>query len=140
MADLARQLGYASAGEQIRLRIERMKADDYAVFVAEVSTGQIAGWVGMYIFRSVEMDDCAFISGLIVDEALRSQEIGRVLLGVAEEWARRRDCRAICVSSNVIRNRAHGFYLKNGYRKEKTQIVFLKNLDEGELCAKRSSE
>jgi GNAT superfamily N-acetyltransferase len=138
MADLAAQLGYPSAKEQIRLRIEGMKDDDHAVLVAELPTGQIAGWVGMYIFRSVEIDYCTFISGLIVDETFRSQGVGKKLLNAAEEWARRRDCHVICVSSNVIRSRAHVFYLGSGYRNVKTQITFLKDLDGSGSCVKRS--
>jgi GNAT superfamily N-acetyltransferase len=130
IADLADQLGYPSDGEQIRSRIERMKSHDHAVFVAEVLPGQIAGWVGLHIFHSVELDDCAFISGLIVDESLRSRGIGNALLASAEEWARCRGCETICVSSNVIRNRAHGFYLDNGFREVKTQIMFHKDLNE----------
>jgi GNAT superfamily N-acetyltransferase len=137
MADLSGQLGYPSTEEQIRLRIERMKDDDHAVLVAELSSGQIAGWVGMYIFRSVEMDHCTFISGLIIDETFRSQGIGRGLLKAAEEWARHMGCRAICVSSNVIRSSAHAFYLSNGYRSVKTQTTFLKDLDGAGACAKR---
>jgi GNAT superfamily N-acetyltransferase len=135
MADLAGQLGYPSAEEEIRLRIKRMKDDDHAVFVAELETGQILGWVGMYIFRSVETDHCTFISGLIVDETFRSRGIGKVLLKAAEEWARRRGCHTICVSSNVIRSCAHVFYLGNGFRNVKTQITFLKDLDGTEPCA-----
>jgi ribosomal protein S18 acetylase RimI-like enzyme len=129
ITELAGQLGYPSAEEQIRLRIEGMNNDDHAVFVAELPTGQIAGWVGLYIFRSVEMEHSTFISGLIIDEKLRSRGIGKELLHAAEEWARSRDCHAICVSSNVIRRRAHLFYLGNGYRNVKTQATFRKNLD-----------
>lgn len=129
MANLAGQLGYPSGEDEIQLRIERMNDDDHAVFVAELASGQIAGWIGVFVFCSVEMDPCAFISGLIIDEAFRSRGIGKQLLSAAEEWARPRGCRSICVSSNVIRNRAHVFYLSNGYRNKKTQTMFVKNLD-----------
>jgi GNAT superfamily N-acetyltransferase len=129
IADLAGQLGYPSTKEQIGRRMEGINDDDHAVFVAEVSRGRIAGWVGMYIFRSVEMDHCTFISGLVVDEAFRSQGVGKILLNAAEDWARIRGCNAICVSSNLTRSRAHGFYLGNGYRSVKTQITFLKSLE-----------
>jgi GNAT superfamily N-acetyltransferase len=114
-----------------------MKDDDHAVFVAELPTGRIAGWVGLYVFRSVEMEHSTFISGLIIDETLRSRGIGKDLPHAAEEWARSRGCHAICVSSNVIRSRAHLFYLGNGYRNVKTQATFRKNLDGMEPSAKR---
>lgn len=137
MADLADQLGYPSAVQQIRLRIERMQDEDHSVLVAEVPAGNVAGWIGMHIFRSVELDEFTFITGLIVDEAFRSQEIGKALLDAAEEWARRRGCHSVCVSSNVVRDRAHGFYMRNGYKNVKTQITFLKELQKTEICANR---
>jgi GNAT superfamily N-acetyltransferase len=135
---LAGQLGYPSAEAQIRFRIEAMKGDDHAVFVAELATGQIAGWVGLYILRSVEMEHSTFISGLVVDETHRSRGIGKELLHAAEEWARSRGCQAIYVSSNVIRSRAHLFYLGNGYRNVKTQATFRKKLDGMDPGAERS--
>lgn len=128
MSGLAGQLGYPSSEKQIRLRMERMTDDDHAVFVAEEPGGKLAGWIGLYIFRSVELDPCAFISGLVVDEAFRSHGIGHVLLSAGEDWARDRGCLVICVSSNVTRSRAHGFYVENGYQNRKTQYNFLKNL------------
>jgi GNAT superfamily N-acetyltransferase len=112
MADLAGQLGYPSL-EHLRSRVERMNDDDHAVFVAELTTGQIAGWIGLHIFRSVELNHCAFITGLIVEKGLRSRGSGRVLLEVAEAWAGLRRCEQICVSSNVTRTRTHCFPPRN---------------------------
>jgi GNAT superfamily N-acetyltransferase len=140
MADLAGQLGYPSLEQQLRSRVERMNDDDHGVFVAELTTGQIAGWIGLHIFRSVELNHCAFITGLIVDKGLRSRGIGRVLLEVAEAWAGLRRCEQICVSSNVTRTRAHSFYLENGYEGVKTQITFVKNLAHVKEPQKRAFE
>ena len=57
MADLAGQLGYPSTGRQVRIRLDEMaNSNHYAVYVAELPGGRIAGWIGMYVFRSVEQD------------------------------------------------------------------------------------
>lgn len=128
MADLARQLGYPSTQEQIRIRLSKMGGNDHAIFVAELGNGQIVGWIGVYIFRSIEMDDCTFISGLIVDETARSGGVGKQLLKAAEDWAQHHGCRVVCVSSNVIRTKAHAFYSHNGFIAGKTQTFFFKNL------------
>src|SRR5580693_4245533 len=73
MADLARQLGYECTGEEARKRLSDMHdANHYTVFVAELVGGKIAGWIGAHVFRSVETATCAEISGLVVDEGLRS--------------------------------------------------------------------
>jgi GNAT superfamily N-acetyltransferase len=129
MADLAEQLGYPSTGKQVRMRLEEMaNSKEYAVYVAELPGGHIAGWIGMYVFRSVEQDSCAGISGLIVDQRIRSREIGKVLLEAAEAWARCQGCAEISVHTNVTRERARRFYARNGYVHIKTQEYLRKTL------------
>lgn len=129
MAELAGQLHYPSTTKQIRDRLQSMAfSNQYAVYVAELPTGEIAGWIGLFIFRSVEQDPCAEISGLITDESVRSRGIGKALLEVAAKWARAQGCKAISVHSNVLRGRAHRFYEQNGYGHVKTQKYLVKSL------------
>jgi GNAT superfamily N-acetyltransferase len=68
------------------------------------------------------------INGLVVDESIRSRGIGKILLSAAEEWARSIGFDVISVHSNVTRDRAHRFYLRNGYAHVKTQKEFHKSL------------
>ena len=129
MAALAAQLGYECTGEDVRGRLSEMQdSKQYAVYVAELPGRQVVGWIGVYVFRAVESATSAEISGLVVDEALRSGGIGKILLDAAEKWARQVGCNAISVHSNVTRNRAHQFYTNNGYRPVKTQKIFHKSL------------
>jgi GNAT superfamily N-acetyltransferase len=129
MADMARQLGYECTGEEVRKRLKDMQdANQYAVFVAELPGGQIGGWIGAFLFRSIETASCVEINGLVVDESIRSRGIGKVLLSAAEEWARSISFDVISVHSNVTRDRAHRFYLRNGYAHVKTQKEFHKSL------------
>lgn len=129
MADLAGQLGYPCTGDQIRMRVAEMQdSNQYAVYVAQLPGGQIAGWIGAYVFRTVELDGCVETSGLIVDQQIRSRGIGKGLLDAVEEWARCRGCSVISVRSNIKRDRAHQFYTNNGYEHVKTQKEFRKRL------------
>ena len=129
MADLAEQLGYPCTGKQVRMRLREMEdLNQYAIYVAKFSGGQIAGWICVYLFRAVELDTCAEISGLIVNQQVRSHGIGKSLLDAAEQWARYRGCDAILVRSNVTRDHAHQFYARNGYQHIKTQKAFFKNI------------
>jgi GNAT superfamily N-acetyltransferase len=122
MADLAAQLGYSCTREEVRLRLEEMQNPNaYAVFIAENFGAEIAGWIGAYLFRSVETESCVEISGLVVDEKMRSRGIGKILLQAAEQWARSLGCNTISVHSNIRRTRAHWFYVKNGYHHVKVQ-------------------
>ncbi|HUJ32388.1 MAG TPA: GNAT family N-acetyltransferase [Candidatus Acidoferrum sp.] len=129
MADLAGQLGYASEADAVAKRLGGMESSkDHAVFVAELPSGEITGWIGVFLYRCIEADARAEISGLVVDGRVRSQGIGRQLLERAEEWARDKGCAAIGLRSNVIRDRAHAFYQRLGYRHIKTQKTFRKDL------------
>jgi GNAT superfamily N-acetyltransferase len=129
MAELAGQLGYPCTAREVRVRLATLKDPrQYAVFVAEAPDGQVTGWIGVYIFRSVETAPCAQISGLIVDRALRSRGIGQLLLDAAAKWARRRGCGEIAVHTNVIRRRAHRFYERHGFQHVKTQKFLSKQL------------
>ena len=125
MADLAGQLGYECTGEGVRKRLRDMQdSNQYAVFVAELPERQIAGWIGASLFRSIEAGSCVEINGLVVDKSIRSRGIGKILLSAVEEWARSIGFDVISVHSNVTRDRAHRFYLKNGYAHVKTQKEF----------------
>jgi GNAT superfamily N-acetyltransferase len=129
MAELAGQLSYESSAEEISHRLSGMRVSpDHAVFVAERADGEIVGWIGVFMYRSVEADPRTEISGLVVDERMRSLGTGRRLVERAEEWAREKGCEAVSVRSNVIRDRAHSFYERLGYKNIKTQKSFRKVL------------
>jgi GNAT superfamily N-acetyltransferase len=129
IAELAGQLSYPSTPEEIARRLEGLqRTADAAVFVAEPETGEIAGWIAVFVYRTVEADARAEVSGLVVDERFRSQRVGEHLLARAEEWSRENGCQAIGLRSNVIRERAHAFYERHGYKHVKTQKAFRKQL------------
>src|ERR1700690_520655 len=129
MAELAQQLGYASTAGDIAARIAPMQESaEHGVFLAELADGQIGGWIGVFVYRSVEAEARAEVSGLVVDAASRSQGIGQRLLERAEQWAREKGCRAIGLRTNVVRERAHAFYERQGYEHTKTQRTYRKSL------------
>ena len=98
------------------------------VFVAQLESGEIAGWIAVIVYRTVEADARAEVSGLVVDERFRSQRVGEHLLARAEHWARGQGCHVIGLRSNIIRDRAHAFYERHGYAHVKTQKAFRKQL------------
>jgi GNAT superfamily N-acetyltransferase len=129
LADLAGQLSYPSNVEEIAKRIDAMKnSADHAVFVAEMPGGEIAGWIAVCILRGLEVNPRGEVTGLIVSEKFRSQQVGKHLLARAERWTREQGYDAIGLRSNVIRDRAHAFYLREGYHHTKSQKTFRKNL------------
>ena len=58
----------------------------------------------------------------------RGVGVGAQLLHAAEQWAAKNGFGRMRVRSNVVRERAHRFYLREGYRERKRQVVFDKDL------------
>ena len=131
LAALAGQLGYPTTPEEMAARLQALAEDDrHAVFVAVEADGQVVGWIHVYLCPQVITDREAQIGGLVVDETHRSRGVGTRLVQEAEDWARARGCGGLTVRTNVVREHAHAFYRRLGFREVKVQRVFHKSLQE----------
>ena len=129
IARLSGQLGYPATARQMRARLKVALADRQAAcFVAETEEAGVIGWVQLSVTPLLEVERRAEVNGLVVDEAIRSRGAGWALLEVAENWAKKKKCTGMSVRSNIIRERAHRFYLQHGYDHYKTQKAFRKAL------------
>ncbi len=129
IAALSGQLGYPTTTRQMAARLKSaLRAKDGQCFVAETVTGEVVGWIHVSVTPLLEVERRAEVNGLVVDENVRSHGAGARLLAAAEKWAKRMRCVGMSVRSNVIRGRAHGFYLRQGYEHYKTQKAFRKGL------------
>jgi GNAT superfamily N-acetyltransferase len=129
LAELSGQLGYPTTAVEITKRMRRLKpASQNALFVAESADAGVVGWAHVSVTHLVEVGTRAELNGLIVGEGQRSLGAGARLLEAAEDWAREHGCPSMSVRSNVIRERAHKFYERQGYEHYKTQKAFRKPL------------
>jgi GNAT superfamily N-acetyltransferase len=129
IVDLSIQLGYPTTPEATKDRfLEIQQKQDHYILIAETEHQSVSGWI--HVFRSIWLESPPFaeLGGLIVDETSRSEGIGKGLLKAAESWAKKQGLTIIRVRSNVIRERAHKFYLREGYQIIKSQHVFEKQL------------
>lgn len=125
-AELSSQLGYLCSTEDLRERIDEMaRANDRIAFAAVVD-GQIVGWIDAATERHLQSPVTAVIGGLVVREDRRGLGIGKRLCLEIEEWARSNSIPVVRVRSQIKREDAHRFYLRDGYRKVKTSLVFEK--------------
>jgi ribosomal protein S18 acetylase RimI-like enzyme len=130
LAELAGELGYPSSAEDIARRLAGLAdiSQQHVIFVAQRAGEPIAGWICVAVQGTIESDAHAEITGFVVGSEFRSQGVGEQLLARAEAWARERDVHSVRLRSNVIRDRAHAFYLREGYEHYKTQKAFRKPL------------
>lgn len=129
IAMLSCQLGYPATTRQVAKRLSLvMQEYANACFVADSGEEGVVGWVHVSSTPLLEVQRRAEVNGLVVEEKCRNQNIGWLLLEAAEKWADRFGCKSMSVRSNVIRDRAHVFYLRHGYEHYKTQKAFRKAL------------
>ena len=129
LAQLSGQLGYPTTAAEIKKRLRRLKpASQNALFVAESPDSGVVGWAHVSVTHLMEVGTRAELNGLIVAEGQRSLGAGARLLQAAEDWAHKHGCPSMSVRSNVIRERAHKFYERQGYEHYKTQKAFRKEL------------
>jgi (aminoalkyl)phosphonate N-acetyltransferase len=128
-ASLSGELGYPVEAAVMAGRIRAVKAlPDHAAFVAILPEHGIVGWIDISVMHHLQAERYVDIGGLVVSSVARSLGVGRQLVARAEEWARGRGIKTMFVRSQIKRDRAHRFYLREGYRQIKTSAVFSKEL------------
>lgn len=129
LASLSGQLGYPTDAAAITRRLAATGADDPGVsLVAEDAHAAVCGFARALPQHFIAEEPFVELAALVVDDAARSSGVGRALLAAVEAWARQQGFAGLYVRSNVIRERAHRFYLREGYVERKRQAVFCKTL------------
>jgi GNAT superfamily N-acetyltransferase len=128
LAALSIQLGYPSTPEEMVERLTMLGSrSGNGVLVAENESG-VVGWLHVSTMLFLESPPFAEVLGLIVDEAHRGKGTGKLLLNAAARWAAEHGYDKLRVRSNVIREDAHRFYEREGFRRVKTQVVLDRTL------------
>ena len=127
LARLAAQLGYPTEPAQMARRLQGLPMDATAVIVA-TAADEVIGWIHVHLYPTLLDDQAAEILGFVVDEDWRSRGVGHTLMESAEAWAKERGCTVLYVRTNVVRQRAQGFYLAHGFQKLKTSYTLVKSL------------
>jgi len=126
ITELCIQLGYKVFNTEVHERISKIIDNNQTdLFVAELN-GQAAGWSQVSIRSTLESGGLAEITGLVVDESVRGQGIGKSLVQKAEEWAESTGYNSIRVRTNVLRTETHLFYKGIGFEEKKKQTLFQK--------------
>jgi ribosomal protein S18 acetylase RimI-like enzyme len=129
IAELSGVLGYPISVEAATARLQRLLTNpENAVFVAELASAGVVGWIHGAEQLLVESGRHFEILGLVVAANQRRYGIGRRLVAELERWAGERGLEQLCVRSNVIRAESHPFYERLGYIRAKTQHVYRKQI------------
>jgi GNAT superfamily N-acetyltransferase len=127
IAALALQLGYDVTIAHVETFLAA-RTNERELFVAVVPRAGVVGWIGAHASAPLTASKHAVVDGLVVEDEYRGVRVGEALLQRVEAWARARECTAVRLRANVVRERAHEFYRRHGYAVLKTQHLFAKSL------------
>ncbi len=128
VALLSTQLGYQSNTEQTLLRIMQINNSNQNCAYVAILENKVVGWIhGFYTLR-LESDAFVEIGGLIVDSAYRNLKIGKQLIENVNLWAKKHEVKKLKVRCNTKRTPSHQFYERIGFKENKRQIAFEKDL------------
>ncbi|MBC6111708.1 GNAT family N-acetyltransferase [Pedobacter fastidiosus] len=124
VATLTGQLNYEVNAEETLLRIKAIKSS--AVDSAFVATHNelVVGWIHNFYTMRIESKPFVEIAGLVVNSEYRNQNIGKLLIEKATEWAKGYQVTSVRVRCNTMRKDSHKFYQHIGFRLTKQQMIF----------------
>lgn len=129
IATLAGELGYPTTPRDASNRLQTVLHDpEQAVFVAQAPSSRVVAWVHVFVARCVLADPFSDVGGLVVAHEFRGRGIGQQLVERALTWTHDQGLSSIRIRTNVVRESAHSFYESLGFRREKTQHVYIKEI------------
>ena len=134
-AILSAELGYPVATEDVARRLAQFSSmDNHSVFGAYVQD-QLVGWIDIGIVHHLQSEPYGEIGGLIVSEKYHGCGMGAALVETAEKWVASQNIHKLLVRSQIAREGAHAFYIRQKFLRTKTSAVFTKTINCGSLCA-----
>ena len=118
-----------AAEPELSEQVERARRETGGeVLLAFSPDGSLVGYAQLGVHVMVGMGTAMEVVALLVRDGARGQGIGSALLRRCEEWSRLRGCGLVMLSSQLFRERAHGFYRRQGFREVKRSAFFVKDL------------
>ena len=124
LAQLMCELGYETTESEMKMRMERIAADEcYRTFVAALD-GKVCGMIGTLTGPSYEHNDPGGrILALATLGTMRRRGIGRALIASAERDFAGRGITRVALNTRLTREDAHKFYESLGYERNGWRFV-----------------
>ena len=109
----------------------RLVDPDYAIFVASGVNGQLVALIeaGLRDYgEGCESSPVGYIEAWYVDEHIRGHQLGRALVGAAEQWAREKGCAEMASDTWLENEPGITAHLKMGYEEAERLVHFVKRL------------
>ncbi len=121
---LSAELGYPGTREDLINRFEIIRGlKNHALFVSSSDRGT-NGFIHLEAVDDLIEERKVEIKALVVNENERSHGIGHELIKSSVEWAKLFGVHTLYLNCNILRNRTHSFYEREGFKKVKTSHFF----------------
>lgn len=128
IAVLAQELGYPSELSELLERFQHLSSRDNHALLVYKENSQVLGFIHLERVDDLIEEQKVEIKALAIKESERGKQIGSKLVSTSKEWARQKGLHTIYLSCNILRNKAHDFYLKEGFTRMKTSHFFELNI------------
>ena len=92
--------------------------DNKNYYILCIENNNVIGFLSLNIdYQLHHINKVSTIEELIVSSKYRSNGAGKLLLENAINYAKSNNCEVIELTSGLSRERAHNFYIKNGFKK-----------------------
>lgn len=126
---LLHQLGYPDTEKAVRHRLQVLGTQaGTVILVAEDDGRQLTGCIQVVIANRLAEGQYGEITSLVVAEDKRGRGVGRQLVASAAAWLIEQGMPQLRVRCNAIREDAHRFYARLGFRLTKSQKIFDRDL------------
>lgn len=132
IAELSRvSLGYECNNEEVKSKLTELCTKSNLIILVYVAaeSEKVVGFVQAELYQAVYFKDGLNILGLAVLPAYQRRGIGRQLMTVVESLAKANRLSFIRLNSADYRHEAHAFYEGIGYRSNKLQKRFIKEIE-----------
>lgn len=127
LVTLIEHLGYSATANDIMSRLLLIREAGGEVFVAFYK-GEPAGCVQAHKETRLAEGTQGEVVSLSVLDTYQRKGVGKQLVQRVETWFRTEKCTSIKVRVNSLREEAEHFYRSIGYRRLKTQNIFIKQI------------
>jgi GNAT superfamily N-acetyltransferase len=124
IADLLKQLGYPNTSSFVQAKLAALsKSSNDVVLVAEMGS-RVAGVGHLHIAELFHQPGYSGrVMALVVSDAYRRHQVGRMLMMSLETIARNSGCIKMEVTSGIQRDDAHAFYKSLGYTEKPRRFI-----------------
>lgn len=124
VAQLLGQLGYPTAAEEARARLERLAAEPTAPVLVAHEGERILGLAATHLRHNLERDaPTCRLTALVVDGPARRAGVGRALLEAVIADAERQGCERVEVTLRPEREAAEALYRSLGFEERRLRLV-----------------